>query len=189
MPRNLVTPFSRSPRTGPSMVGPPLMTKSGAPSAWGFACTLPISPHNNASAIPILRIFASLLLLALDVSNDLPDFVRRHLVSPGRHAARRAFRNGVINLSRLAAILPTIVGQIRPHAAGQIIGMAAGTVHLAEQGVTGFHRIGLAFKRIGRVRRNLRESGRRPKQQNKNQPLHQLCAAAGGTETGAAASA
>src|SRR3954463_16523893 len=120
MPRNLVTPFSRSPRTGPSMVGPPLMTKSGAPSAWGFACALPISPHNNASAIPTLRIFASLLLFALDVGNDLPDLVHRHLVLPGRHAARGAFGDGVIDFARLAAILPTIVGEVRSHAAGQV---------------------------------------------------------------------
>src|SRR5438477_12131937 len=98
MPRNLVTPFSRSPRTGPSVVGPPLMTKSGAPSACGFACTFPISPHNNATAIPILRIVASLLFLALDIGHDLPNLVRCHLVLPGRHAARRSFRNGVENL-------------------------------------------------------------------------------------------
>src|ERR1044071_3457342 len=132
MPRNLVTPFSRSPRTGPSVVGPPPMTKSGAPSAFGFACTLPISPHNNASAIPTLRILASLLFFALDIGHAVPDLVRRHLVLPGRHAARRAFGDGVINLSRFAPIHPVIVGQIRPHAAGQVIGMAAGAVHLSE---------------------------------------------------------
>src|SRR6185436_7114295 len=140
MPRNLVTPFSRSPRTGPSVVGPPPMTKSGAPSAFGFACTLPISPHNNASAIPALRIFASLWFFALDIGHDLPDLVRRHLVLPGRHPTRRAFGDGVIDLARLAAILPAIVGQVGTHAAGQVIGMATGAVHFSKKRVTGFHR-------------------------------------------------
>src|SRR6185312_5262808 len=144
MARNLMTPFSRSPRTAPSVVPP--MTKSGAPSAFGFACTLPISPHNNASAHTSLRISPSpsVGVLALNVSDDLPDLVRRQLDLPGRHAARRAFRDGVENLAGLAAILPAVVSQVRPHAAGQVIGVAAGAVHLPEQGMAGFDRIGLA---------------------------------------------
>src|ERR1700761_9332161 len=144
MPRNLVTPFSRSPRTGPSVVEPG--TKSGAASAFGSACTLPISPHNNASAHTSLRISPSpsVGLLALNVSDDLPDLVRRQLVLPGRHPARRAVGDGAENLARLAAIEPAIVREVRSHAAGQVIGMTAGTVHLPEQRVARVDRVGFA---------------------------------------------
>src|SRR5436190_8312941 len=113
MPRNCVTPFLAKPSTGPSEV------------ATGAALAPATSPHSNASTIPTLRIFASLLLLALDVGDDLPDLVHRHLVFPGRHAARRAVGDGVIDLARLAAILPAGVGEVRSHATGQIIGMTS----------------------------------------------------------------
>src|SRR6266404_2937292 len=177
MPRNCETPFLLRPSIWPSAV-----------VTTGTACAPAAMPSSSASVVAILRIQALLLMLALDIADDLPDLVLCHLVLPGWHAARRAFGDGVENLARLAAIEPVVVGEVRPHAAGQVIGMATDTVHLAEQRMTGFGRIGLALKRIGRVGHDLRQ-GRRGCQQEYQYPyLHQLCAAAGGTETGAAAS-
>src|SRR6202007_731975 len=102
------------PRPAPAAVGP--MTKSGALSVFGVACTLPINPHNNANAHPSLRIsplplsWPSVGVLALNISDDLPDLVVRQLVFPGRHAAAGAFGDGVEDLARFAAIKPAIVG-------------------------------------------------------------------------------
>src|SRR6266581_4811475 len=177
MPRNCETPRLLRPSTWPSAV-----------VTTGAACAPVAVTNSKASIAAILRIQALLLVFAMNIADDLPDFVRCHLVLPGRHAAWRAFGDGVKYLARLAAILPAIIGQVRTHATGQVIGMAADAVHLAEQGVPRLHRIGFAFERIGGVRRHLRQGRRGEHQQSQYQPSHQLCAAAGGTETGAATS-
>src|SRR6185312_9427101 len=154
------------PSTGPSTV------------VTGAACAPAASPHSNASVNPNLRIspFPSVGVLALNIADDLPDLVRGQLVLPGRHPARRAFRDGVKDLARLAAILPAVVGEVGAHATGEIVSMTARAVHLAEQGMARFRRLRLAGQGIGRIGRDLCNGRRCEERQNKSKNLHQYAA-------------
>src|SRR5580698_9537641 len=109
----------------------------------------PSGPTATPVSFPIYASVSLVGVHALYVGDDLPNLLRGELVLPGRHSSRRAFSDSMEYFARFAAIKPARIGEVRTHSPGQVVAVAADTVHLGKQDVTSFRRVGASFEGIG----------------------------------------